>query len=202
MPVADRDKNLAQALGLGITYCFDHDEECTQYDQQGALISLIPFGVAFIGFLGSVARPYIARLFPEPPSPYSRIVPGGGLQGHENVGGGHTLLKHVNVTDADLGARLGVQTFIPAAGRFLNRATAESSISVALDANYLQIQNWLANGAPLQDAAFFYTFRSPIGVSWVRGAAGVVPASKIRVVLRPDSSFPGGFRIYTSYPQV
>jgi hypothetical protein len=131
----------------------------------------------------------------------SRLVPGGGLAGHEALGG-HTLARHVGLTDADLAARLSSQPGISAASTFGSRSVAESSIAATLDANAAGIQSWLAAGGGNAGSAFTHTFGSPVGTSLVRGAAGSAPVSTVRVVLRPDASMPGGFRILTAFPEL
>lgn len=132
-------------------------------------------------------------------APSSRLVPGGGLAAHE-LAGGHTLARHVGQSADDLAARLAAQPNIPAASTFSSRATAEASIASALDTNQAAIQAWLRGGGGNAGSAFTTSFADPVGTTLMRGASGPTSATSVRVVLRPDASMPGGFRILTAFP--
>ncbi|WP_354635708.1 RNase A-like domain-containing protein [Planktothricoides raciborskii] len=81
---------------------------------------------------------------------FSNITPGGGLTAHE-LAGGHTLARHVDVTETKLANRLVNQIAIPRSSSFTNREIAEQVIADAIANNQTQITNWLAgNSSRLQ----------------------------------------------------
>ncbi|MEY3870862.1 MAG: hypothetical protein RLZZ338_4756 [Cyanobacteriota bacterium] len=129
---------------------------------------------------------------------FTNITPGGGLTAHESAGG-HTLARHVDLTETELSNRLATQTTLPRASSFLNREIAEQAISDAIDANQTQITNWLSgNSARLQ---INHTATNPIGVTLTRGAPSTVPAQNLQIVLRRDSTVRLGYYILTAYPE-
>lgn len=69
------------------------------------------------------------------------------------------------------------------------------------DTNQAAIQAWLRGGGGNAGSAFTTSFADPIGTTLVRGASGSASASTVRVVVRPDASMPGGFRILTAFPE-
>jgi hypothetical protein len=73
---------------------------------------------------------------------FTNITPGGGLTAHESAGG-HTLARHVGLTETELASRLATQIALPRASSFANREIAEQAMSDAIDANQTQITNWL-----------------------------------------------------------
>ncbi len=73
----------------------------------------------------------------------SRIVPGGGLAAHE-ARGGHTLLKHVGKTIAELVARANSGEVRRAASSFINMAVADDVISLVIEINQTLIKEYLA----------------------------------------------------------
>jgi len=132
----------------------------------------------------------------------SRLVPGGGLMGHE--GGllprlqGHTVARHVEQSEIALQMRLAAEGNIPAAGSFYSRANAEAAISEVLAARASQIANIL-DGLSEQEVIIGELSSAP-GASLVRGAVGSAPALHIMIVIRADLSLPTGYRIITAYP--
>lgn len=128
---------------------------------------------------------------------FNNLVPGGGLTAHESAGG-HTLVRHLGLTQTELANRLAVQIALPRASSFTDRETAEQAISDAIDANETQIANWLAStAARLQN----YTTANPIGISLARGATSTLPVQSLQIILRRDSTVPLGYYILTAYPE-
>jgi filamentous hemagglutinin family protein len=128
---------------------------------------------------------------------FSRIVPGGGLQAHERAGG-HLLLKHVGQSEAALIKRLADEPHISGSSSFYDRATAEQSISLALDARQGEIQAWLAGAKPL--VIVEHALPNPVGITVSRGMAQAVDTNKLRLIIRRDASMPNGYRIHTGFP--
>lgn len=125
----------------------------------------------------------------------TRLTPGGGLKAHEGTGRGHTLGKHVGLTDDQLRARLAN---LPRASTFRDRALAEDAVSGALTANRSGVQYWLKHSS--KDVLVIeQEFNREIGRSIARGEAGSQAASKARIVLFRDGS-PLGYHVRTAYP--
>jgi len=127
----------------------------------------------------------------------TRIVPGGGLQAHE-AAGGHLIQRHVGQTDTDLVARLNAQPNISAASSFPNRATAETAVSSALDANSNRINGFLTGSR--NRLVLDHDTGSVIGSVVQRGSTTPVSTTNVRVVLQRDASMPTGYRIVTGFP--
>ncbi|MDF0553646.1 RNase A-like domain-containing protein [Kamptonema sp. UHCC 0994] len=129
----------------------------------------------------------------------SPLVPGGGLTSHEQAGG-HTLAKHVALTEAELANRLANDPKPMITSTFCDRSTAETTISEAIQANELLISAWLSKN-PTQALRIRYNFSSPIGISLARSATNTLPANRVSVVLKPDANSPLGYYILTAYPE-
>jgi hypothetical protein len=144
-----------------------------------------------------VARAVARDLFGVPVGAMSRLVPGGGLGAHE-LAGGHTLLQHVCVTDAQLAARLLADPGISAASSFTSQAVAESSIAEAIDANQGAIKTWLAGTRkPLE---IKHTLPGTVGRYIPRGGTAARDVSSLQIHFRRDPSCPTGYLILTAYP--
>ncbi|HEY1091362.1 MAG TPA: RNase A-like domain-containing protein [Burkholderiaceae bacterium] len=127
-------------------------------------------------------------------TPFSDIVPGGGLAAHE-AAGGHLIARHVGQTETALAARLTAQPRIGAASTFVSRQEAEAAISGALRAKASDVDAWVATGSRGR-----LVIDSPFNGGRVlqRGAASVVPGTGVRVVLEGTGG--GTWRIITGYP--
>ena len=127
----------------------------------------------------------------------SSIVPGGGLQAHENAGG-HLLLKHVGQTEQSLMLRMVNEPRITGSSSYYDRATAEYAMSQALDANEPAIAAWLQGSAGRLKIEHSHPF--PVGISVSRGASRAVDVSSTRAILVRDASMPTGYKILTGFP--
>src|SRR3954467_1857299 len=109
--------------------------DASQQEMSGGHLSLrellLTAGMAGAGStLGARAVP-VARAFFGRQTAEQMLTEGVDLEAHEGDGLGHTLLKHVNVTDDDLHARI-VAEDRSEASRFVDRTTAEGTIAKAL----------------------------------------------------------------------
>lgn len=129
----------------------------------------------------------------------SPLVPGGGLTSHEQAGG-HTLAKHVALTETELANRLANDSKPMIVSTFCDRSIAETTISEAIQTNDGIISTWLS-GNPTQVLKIRYNFSSPIGITLTRSATNTVPTNRVSVVLKPDASLPLGYYILTAYPE-
>lgn len=128
----------------------------------------------------------------------SPLAPGGGLEAHEGnaTHRGHTILKHIKETDAELIQRFETEPNLVWSSSFIDRRTAEASIAVALDRNRPAIERWLNQPRPWLE--FEVDVGTEIGRSVSRSGT-IVKASKVRVVLRREKTVLG-YYIKTAYP--
>ncbi|WAI84905.1 MULTISPECIES: RNase A-like domain-containing protein [Achromobacter] len=152
---------------------------------------------------GRASRPTALNISPAAfggDTAFSRIVIGGGLQAHENVGG-HLLLKHVGQTESSLLSRLGQEPRISASSSFYTRAVAEDVVSKVLESNHTKISEWVSGRRnrlileynPASSTEF-------VGISVVRGTEKALDVSNARVVLQRNSSMPFGYNVLTGFP--
>jgi hypothetical protein len=115
--------------------------------------------------------------------------------------GGHTLARHVGLSDADLVARLGREAGISAASTFTDRATAERVVAAALAENAARIDAWQRGDARRANLVVRLRGSPDIVIGRVlrRGARTARPGHDARVVLRWDEGR-GDFYVLTAYP--
>lgn len=147
---------------------------------------------------GAVVKTILRRVLgaAKPGAPRTRLAPGGGLAAHEGVRRGHTLLRHVGLSDDALRLRLQ-QTNVSAASSFTSRALAEDAVSGALLAQRGQVSIWLASGRAR--LALTQEFDQIVGRTLVRGAEEIQSVRKVLIVLVRDNS-KLGYHIKTAYP--
>lgn len=116
--------------------------------------------------------------------------------------GGHTLARHVGLTDDDLRVRLRRERRIAAASRWTDRATAEHVVAATLTSAGERLANWLSRTGPRPNLALSYRGegRHVIGRSLVRGARSVADCYEATVVLRWDPDR-GDYFVLTAYPE-
>lgn len=127
------------------------------------------------------------------------LVPGGGLQVHEDLGG-HTLERHVGRSDESLLQRLADDQGISASSSFPDREAAERIISDTMARNQADIDAF-ANGSGGPVLVLNESFPTPTGRSVARGSTDVQDVNGVRIVLRRDPSSPTGYRVQTAFPQ-
>ncbi|MBZ9641960.1 RNase A-like domain-containing protein [Streptomyces sp. PSKA30] len=141
----------------------------------------------------------------------------------EDLGGGHTIDKHVGKTDAQLLQRLrdqansaGVPT-IPAASSFPDLASAQKYTQDCIRQNSAAIDTWLATGPPPQPPSKIFEVGSvgpaannPLAASPVTGRTSVVvngqptpvtDAHGVQTRLKYDASLDPPFVVVTSMPK-
>jgi hypothetical protein len=116
--------------------------------------------------------------------------------------GGHTLARHVGRNDAELGERLRREPQITNASTYVDRATAERVVGMALAESAGKLDAWRARGGRRPNLALHYRDRSaePIGRSLSRGQQMPAPCYRAVVVLRWDERR-DRFYVLTSYPE-
>ena len=116
--------------------------------------------------------------------------------------GGHTLLKHIGKTEAELRARLLAQPGIPAASTFKSLEIAERTLYQAIRANRVGIEAWARTAAPGARQAFLHTAASPVGQGVVRTSNSLVQMSKVRFVLKMEQYKGKLYYILTAFPEI
>lgn len=114
--------------------------------------------------------------------------------------GGHTLLKHVGRSDAELAERLEREPKIRASSSFTDEATAEAAVRGAIEQQWPRIESWLREGAS-QRLPIEYRGQAVIGRGISRGDTEAGPRTSARVVLERNADAPAGFFVLTAYPE-
>ena len=122
------------------------------------------------------------------------------LEGDERLGG-HTLARHVGLTDAHLRARLRRERRIAAASTWNDRPTAERIVAATIERSRIEVDRWRTRGVPRPNLALDWKGTEVIGRTLSRGARRAEPVSCATVVLRARSSNDGDYYVLTSYPE-
>ncbi|MFE5894822.1 RNase A-like domain-containing protein [Streptomyces sp. NPDC056462] len=143
-------------------------------------------------------------------SPVNTAGTGVDLNRHE-LQGGHTIARHAGKPQTFLDARLagtaGQGRPVKIAGTFNDQATAERVTGDNISANEQGINNFLAGG---QGNRLKINSSMLSSDGTIRQNPGTVkkplptispPASGVSTILERDSTFPGGFKIVTSFPE-
>ena len=115
--------------------------------------------------------------------------------------GGHTLARHVGLSDADLRARLRREGRLAAASTWNDRRTAERIVAATIERSRAEIGRWRGRRTPRPNLALDWKGSEIIGRTFSRGAARAVPVSCATVVLRVRPSARGDYYVLTSYPE-
>ena len=120
----------------------------------------------------------------------------------DEMRGGHTLARHVGLSDVELSERLRRERRISAASTYTDQVTAERVVAMALEQHRARVDAWLSREGPRPNLTLSYHVASdePIGRSLVRRARQPADCSDALVVLRWDGQ--GGFYVLTSYPEL
>jgi hypothetical protein len=119
----------------------------------------------------------------------------------EEAAGGHTILKHIGRTEAQLNARLVAEPRVMAATTFRTLAEAERFVAEALRANKAAISEWAKTAAVGQTKAFPYATGRVLGVGVQRGSQNLKDATRMVVVLRKTQIQDRVYFVLTSYPK-
>ena len=118
--------------------------------------------------------------------------------------GGHTLERHVYTRPGDEVRRIEAEG-VAAAGRFLDRTTAQRCLYVAVNRRAAEIPVWLSGRHRHAPLSFVEDMGRVIGqtLTYAEVARGTrVPqqVTAVRVVLRRNRALRGGFTVVTAYP--
>lgn len=115
--------------------------------------------------------------------------------------GGHTLSRHVGLTDAQLRERLRKDGRLSAASTWPDRATAERVVTAAIKRSTRRIAEWTAREGSRANLVIDWPGDGKvIGRSLKRGAKEPVPCTRALVVLRWDAEAEI-YYVLTSYPE-
>lgn len=154
-----------------------------------------------VGMKGLTKLEKIRLLRGEDSSP---LVPGGGLQRHEDAGG-HTLAPDRAHVGADAETLLHRQrnsrNQLSATSSYFDRVAAEWSVHENIAGNREAVDNWLSGNGSTRGFNFYHDRLT--GHFLEGGATSSDEARDVlgsRVVLRRDPSMPEGYRVLTSFP--
>ena len=173
--------------------------DATQQETSGGHVSLrellLSAGLAGAGSaMGARSLP-VAKAFFGRQTAQQMLTDGVDLAGQEGTDLGHTLAKHVNVTDADLRTRIQLEGR-KWASRFYDAPTATRAIDEVLSANRDLVQRFAHSR--LSDLRLRATLLNPVGVVMDRSLT-VHPATQVVVRLIRDND---GIFILTAYPEL
>lgn len=114
--------------------------------------------------------------------------------------GGHTILKHVGRTEAQLRARLLQEPRIPAASTFRTIAEAERAVGGALRANSARIVAWAHAAAPNARLRLVWPAGRVVGHGVVRLTGQYGPMRNVLVVLKKETYNGKLYYVLTSFP--
>jgi CDI toxin RNase A-like protein len=122
------------------------------------------------------------------------------LTGDEDAGG-HTLRKHVGLSDQQLRDRLQQEPNISAASTYTDRGMAELAVGTALHENHDKIERWLARPTGHPNLVLDYNGNPsrPVGRTLRPGEEHSEPCSHAVIVLKWTG--PYEYYVLTSYPE-
>jgi Bacterial CdiA-CT RNAse A domain len=115
--------------------------------------------------------------------------------------GGHTLRKHVGLSDQQLRERLQQEPNIAAASTYTDRQAAELAIGTALHENHDKIERWLRHPGGHPNLVLDYNGNPsrPVGRTLRRGKDHSEPCAHAVVVLKWTGLYE--YYVLTSYPE-
>ena len=116
--------------------------------------------------------------------------------------GGHTLERHVGLTDADLRERLRREPRISAASTYADRAVAEETVASAIAASRVRLERWTNREGSRANLVIDWPGDrgKVIGRSLRRGDRTPLACTRAVVVLRWDDRAEIWY-VLTSYPE-
>ncbi|WP_387466006.1 RNase A-like domain-containing protein [Photorhabdus sp. RM323S] len=115
--------------------------------------------------------------------------------------GGHTLLKHVGLSEQELKARLLASKSMRASSSFYDIKTAETAISKALKSNQFRITSMLKYAPKELKLEIDYISHTPVGIGVIKGSQNAEKLYKIRVVLVHSEYNGQPYYILTAFPK-
>ena len=125
------------------------------------------------------------------------VVPGGGLEAHEDAGS-HLIERHVGKSEAELLDRLKREN-ISASSSFRTLPDAERYVAGTIAQNQEAIDAWL-DGKGGNRLVLDGRFDSSTGISIKRGDTQAEDVYSVKLVLERSDALGIGYRIVTGYP--
>lgn len=124
------------------------------------------------------------------------------LAEHEGIRkiGGHTIKKHVAISDETLLARLAQSPGLPAATSFKNVEQAEMFISKGMRAKRLEIIRWANTGRIEKPLELTWDAGNQVGYGIRQGSRNAEPVNRVRIVLKGREYNGKPYFILTAYP--
>ena len=113
--------------------------------------------------------------------------------------GGHTLRKHVGLTEEELRSRLTREEDISGASTYTDRRTAEHVVGVAIEQSRDRIAAWLNRPGRHANLVLDYSGDEAIGRTMNRGEFQSRPCTHALIVLKYGG--PRDYVVLTSYPE-
>ncbi|RSB28006.1 hypothetical protein EGK68_20970 [Enterobacter cloacae] len=114
--------------------------------------------------------------------------------------GGHTLSKHVSISDKELLDRLARSPQMRSVSSFYTVQHAETAISSALKANRLKVIYWANSGAGSRPLELTYNTGRAVGYGFRQGQGVKETSYAVRVVLLKQTYQGKPYYVLTSYP--
>lgn len=118
----------------------------------------------------------------------------------EEAAGGHTILKHVNKTEAELRARLLAEPRISAATSFRSLEAAERAVSQVLRSKGGEITSWATRARPGARLRLEMHFREAYGSGVVRATGRYTELNGVRLVLQRVDRSDRVYFVLTAFP--
>ncbi|MGF6378585.1 hypothetical protein GCT19_10715 [Paraburkholderia sp. CNPSo 3155] len=152
--------------------------EPTMASKAGCVVFGVSLDIAVpFGLIGSIKAARVARIT------MGRIS----LDAHEATAGsrigGHTKLKHVGRTEAQLRERLRLESERRVVSSFRDLAAAEWAISKVMESNTPKIRNW-ARSNPRRDLVLYQDVGRNVGYGVIRATGELKQMSTVQVVFR------------------
>lgn len=114
--------------------------------------------------------------------------------------GGHTILKHIGQTDAQLAARLASRRYYKSISTFNTMAEAERAVSGVMRAHKATILAWTRLAYVGDTQQFTAAVSSGIGRVLVRGAAASTAGTAVRIVIKKETHGKLLWYVLTAFP--
>ncbi|MBK9376257.1 MAG: hypothetical protein IPN03_21655 [Holophagales bacterium] len=115
--------------------------------------------------------------------------------------GGHTLARHVGLSDAELRERLRRDQRISAASTYTDRLTAEEAVAAAIMASKKRIDRWVRREGSRANLVVEWAGNGKVlGRSLRRGGKAPVPCKRALVILKWNTQTEI-YYVLTSYPE-
>jgi len=126
------------------------------------------------------------------------------LAAHEAMAGsrvgGHTISRHIGLSEAELRARLVTQARIPAASTFSTLKIAEQVISKTLSLQSARIITWSQTARRGSKLVLVSNSGRTVGQGVIRSSGRLVNMNKIRIVLKYETYNNMPYYILTAFP--